>query len=78
MGDLNDLKYELKNKIQKDSRAQKTKSSFINQLKVEYNLNENFNQKSLLSIIRKKNINNDNISEFQEIKELKLLYYKFF
>ena len=68
--DLSDLKYELKNKIQKDSRAQKTKSSFINQLKVEYNLKENFNQKSLLSIIRKKNINNDNISEFQEIKEL--------
>lgn len=67
---LSDLKYELKNKIQKDSRAQKTKSSFINQLKVEYNLKENFNQKSLLSIIRKKNINNDNISEFQEIKEL--------
>ena len=55
--DLSDLKYELKNKIQKDSRAQKTKSSFINQLKVEYNLKENFNQKSLLSIIRKKNIN---------------------
>ena len=70
IGDLSDLKYELKNKIQKDSRAQKTKSSFINQLKVEYNLKENFNQKSLLSIIRKKNINNDNISEFQEIKEL--------
>ena len=70
IGDLGDLKYELKNKIQKDSRAQKTKSSFINQLKVEYNLKENFNQKSLLSIIRKKNINNDNISEFQEIKEL--------
>ena len=68
--DLSDLKYELKNKIQKDSRAQKTKSSFINQLKVEYNLKENFNQKSLLSIIRKKNINNDNISEFQETKEL--------
>ena len=64
------MKYELKNKIQKDSRAQKTKSSFINQLKVDYNLKENFNQKSLLSIIRKKNINNDNISEFQEIKEL--------
>ena len=64
------MKYELKNKIQKDSRAQKSKSSFINQLKVEYNLKENFNQKSLLSIIRKKNINNDNISEFQETKEL--------
>lgn len=70
IGDLSDMRYELKNKIQKDSRAQKTKSSFINQLKVEYNLKENFNQKSLLSNIRKKNINNDNISEFQEIKEL--------
>ena len=48
IGNLNDLKYELKNKIQKDSRAQKSKSSFIKQLKVEYNLTENFNAKSFL------------------------------
>tara|TARA_B100001564_G_scaffold150723_1_gene126741 strand:+ start:1125 stop:3071 length:1947 start_codon:yes stop_codon:yes gene_type:complete len=71
VGDLNDLKYELKNKIQKDSRAQKTKSSFINQLKGEYNLKENFNAKILLSIIKKKNINEANISDFKEFKELK-------
>ena len=71
IGNKNDLKYELKNKIQKDSRAQKTKSSFINQLKVEYNLNENFNAKSFQYIIKNKNINNDNVIDFQEIKELK-------
>ena len=31
--DLNSMRYELKNKIQKDSRAQKTKTSFINKIK---------------------------------------------
>jgi hypothetical protein len=36
IGDLKSLRYNLKNKIQKDSRAQKTKSSFINKLKTEY------------------------------------------
>ena len=67
---LSDLKYELKNKIQKDSRAQKTKSSFINQLKVEYNLKENFNPKSLLTVVNKKKINNNNLGDFQKNKEL--------
>ena len=71
IGNLNDMKYELKNKIQKDSRAQKTKSSFIKQLKVEYKLNENFNAKSFQYVIKNKNINNDNVYVFQEIKELK-------
>ena len=36
IGNLNDMRYELKNKIQKDSRAQKTKSSLSNKLKAEY------------------------------------------
>ena len=36
IGDLSSMRYELKNKIQKDSRSAKTKSSFINKLKSEY------------------------------------------
>ena len=70
IGSLSDLKYELKNKIQKDSRAQKTKSSFIAQLKVEYGLKENFNPKSLQTVINKNNIKNDNIIDFQKMKEM--------
>ncbi|MDG1689254.1 MAG: peptidylprolyl isomerase, partial [Flavobacteriales bacterium] len=34
IGDLKSMSYNLKNKIQKDARAQKTKSSFINKLKI--------------------------------------------
>ena len=71
VGELNDLKYELKNKIQKDSRAQKTKSSFINQLKVEYNLKDDFDAKTLQSIINKKEIKSDNLIEFIKWKKLK-------
>ena len=36
IGDLKSLSYELKNKIEKDMRGQKTKSSFIKKLKVDY------------------------------------------
>ena len=36
IGELSSMRYELKNKIQKDSRSAKTKSSFINKLKREY------------------------------------------
>jgi peptidyl-prolyl cis-trans isomerase SurA len=36
IGDLKSLAYELKNKIEKDMRGQKTKSSFIKKLKVDY------------------------------------------
>jgi peptidyl-prolyl cis-trans isomerase SurA len=34
--DLESLRNELKNKIQRDSRSQKTRNSFVNKLKVEY------------------------------------------
>ncbi len=34
--DLETMRNELKNKIQRDSRAQKTRNSFVNKLKVEY------------------------------------------
>ena len=56
IGDLKSMRYNLKNKIQKDARAQKTKSSFINKLKTEYQLKNMFNVKVLISIL--KNINN--------------------
>ncbi len=36
IGELLSMRYEMKNKIQKDSRSSKTKSSFINKLKEEY------------------------------------------
>ena len=45
-----DLRYELKNKIQKDARAKKTRSSFINSLKVTYYLKESFYTKSVKNL----------------------------
>jgi peptidyl-prolyl cis-trans isomerase SurA len=35
--DLETMRNELKNKIQRDARAQKTRNSFVNKLKIEYN-----------------------------------------
>ena len=52
IGDLNSMRYELKNKIQKDSRAQKTKASFINKLKAEYNTKESFKPKILFDLVK--------------------------
>ncbi len=49
-----DLRYELKNKIQKDARAQKTRSSFINKLKVTYSLKETFDVKTVEKILKSK------------------------
>ncbi|MAJ06118.1 MAG: hypothetical protein CL827_04565 [Crocinitomicaceae bacterium] len=71
VGDLNSMKYELKNKIQKDSRAQKTKASFINKLKAEYNTKESFNPKILFDLVKKKGINDQNFKEFNNNKVLK-------
>ena len=71
IGDLNSMRYELKNKIQKDSRAQKTKASFINKLKAEYNTKESFNPKILFDLVKKKGINNQNFKEFNDNKVLK-------
>ena len=50
-----DLRYELKNKIQKDARAQKTRSSFINSLKITYALKETFDPKIVQNILANKN-----------------------
>ena len=71
IGDLNSMRYELKNKIQKDSRAQKTKASFINKLKAEYNTKESFKPKILFDLVKKKGINNQNFKEFNANKVLK-------
>ena len=49
-----DLRYELKNKIQKDARAQKTRSSFINSLKITYSLKETFDPKTVQKILANK------------------------
>ena len=49
-----DLRYELKNKIQKDARAQKTRSSFINSLKTTYALKETFDPKTVQNILANK------------------------
>ncbi len=71
IGDLNSMRYELKNKIQKDSRAQKTKASFINKLKAEYNTKESFNPKILFDLVKNKGINDQNFKEFNNNKVLK-------
>ena len=55
IGDLKSMSYSLKNKIQKDARAQKTKSSFINKLKTEYELKAMLNMKELVGILKNKN-----------------------
>ena len=49
-----ELRYELKNKIQKDARAQKTRSSFINSLKITYSLKESFDAKTVKKILTSK------------------------
>ena len=55
VGDLNSLSYELKNKIEKDIRGQKTKSSFIKKLKLDYAdlINGNYLNKNKIAEIKK-------------------------
>ena len=71
VGDLKSMSYNLKNKIQKDARAQKTKSSFINKLKIEYQLNNMLNIKELITIIKNKNFNYENMEANKKIKTIK-------
>ena len=61
IGDFEELKYELKNKIQKDIRSQKTISSFLEKLKKEYNFRSRFSAKEISSIINNKNFNSNSI-----------------
>tara|TARA_B110000027_G_scaffold38510_1_gene42502 strand:- start:327 stop:2270 length:1944 start_codon:yes stop_codon:yes gene_type:complete len=71
VGDLKSMSYNLKNKIQKDARAQKTKSSFIDKLKIEYQLNNMLNIKELITIIKNKNFNYENMEANKKIKTIK-------
>tara|TARA_B100000767_G_scaffold235894_1_gene229380 strand:- start:7629 stop:9572 length:1944 start_codon:yes stop_codon:yes gene_type:complete len=70
IGDLKSMIYSLKNKIQKDARAQKTKSSFINKLKIEYQLKKIFNIEELISILKNKNFNYENIESNKNLKNI--------
>ena len=70
IGDLKSMSYILKNKIQKDARAQKTKSSFINKLKTEYELKDMLNMKELVGILKNKNYNYVNIESNKKLKNI--------
>lgn len=70
IGDLKSLSYNLKNKIQKDARAQKTKSSFINKLKTEYQLKNMFNIKVLIGILKNKNFDFENVESNNKLKNI--------
>ena len=70
IGDLKSMSYSLKNKIQKDARAQKTKSSFINKLKTEYELKNMLNMKELVGILKNKNYNYVNIESNKKLKNI--------
>ena len=70
IGDLKSMSYNLKNKIQKDARAQKTKSSFINKLKTEYQLKNLFNVKVLVSILKNKKFDFENLDFNKNLKNI--------
>ena len=70
IGDLKSMSYNLKNKIQKDARAQKTKSSFINKLKTEYQLKNMFNIKVLISILKNKKFDYENLDFNKNLKNI--------
>ena len=70
IGDLKSMSYNLKNKIQKDARAQKTKSSFINKLKTEYQLKNMFNIKVLISILKNKKFDYENFDFNKNLKNI--------
>ena len=58
-----ELRYELRNKIQKDARAQRTRSSFINSLKITYSLNESFDTKIVQKILSNKSFDSVEIQK---------------
>ena len=58
-----ELRYELRNKIQKDARAQRTRSSFINSLKITYSLNESFDAKIVQKILSNKSFDSVEIQK---------------
>ena len=70
IGDLKSLSYELKNKIEKDIRGQKTKSSFIKKLKVDYAdlIDELIILDELKKILKNENFDFKNMILNKEIK----------
>jgi peptidyl-prolyl cis-trans isomerase SurA len=70
IGDLKSMSYSLKNKIQKDARAQKTKSSFINKLKTDYELKAMLNMKELVGILKNKNYDYVNFESNKKAKNI--------
>ena len=70
IGDLKSLNYELKNKIEKDMRGQKTKSSFIKKLKVDYAdlIDELIILDELKKILKNENFDFKNMILNKEIK----------
>ena len=70
IGDLKSLTYELKNKIEKDMRGQKTKSSFIKKLKVDYAdlIEELITLNELKKILKNENFDFKNMPLNKEIK----------
>jgi peptidyl-prolyl cis-trans isomerase SurA len=70
IGDLKSLSYELKNKIEKDMRGQKTKSSFIKKLKVDYAdlIEELITLNELEKILKNENFDFKNMILNKEIK----------
>jgi len=77
VGDYDKLKYELKNKIQKDARAEKTRTSFIEKLKIEYLLKEELNTNHIQKIITSKNFNIDKYLTNKDAKYSNELILKF-
>ena len=77
VGDYDKLKYELKNKIQKDARAEKTRTSFIEKLKTEYSLKEELNTNHIQKIINSKNFNIDKYISNKDAKYSNELILKF-
>ncbi len=66
--DFKEIKYELKNKIQKDVRSQKTISSFLEKLKKEYDMNANCSEKEIMLLLNNKNFNPNNIRYNDKLK----------
>jgi peptidyl-prolyl cis-trans isomerase SurA len=77
VGEYDKLKYELKNKIQKDARAEKTRTSFIEKLKTEYLLKEELNTNHIQKIITSKNFDIDKYISNKDDKYSNELILKF-
>jgi peptidyl-prolyl cis-trans isomerase SurA len=73
IGDLSSMRYELKNKIQKDSRSAKTKSSFINKLKSEYDFKLKYNEDIFISLFNSE----EDSTDLSKLKKSNKTLFKF-